>query len=62
MILIVRLGKIFFIICLIVVDCHGSITLIVAGLGSVRTIDRNLKEVCSKAMTMGVIVREQSSL
>ena len=48
--------------CLIVGDRHGSISLIIAGLGSVRTVDRNLKEVCSEAVTVSVVVGEQSSL
>lgn len=47
---------------LIVSHALWPITLVVAGLGFVRAVDGDLKVVGSQTVTMGIGVREQTSL
>merc|ERR1712008_618057 len=47
---------------LVCIYCHWSVSLIALGLCTVRTIDWDLQIICTQAVTMGVGVREQSSL
>ena len=52
----------FFFFNLISVHLHETITLIVVDWASCRLIDRNLRIVCTKSMTVSVRVGEHSSL
>ena len=47
---------------LIVINGHGTISLVVPGLCGIGTVDRNLVIVCSKTMTMSVRIREETTL
>ena len=47
---------------LVVCHCHGSVSLIVARLGSEGTVDGDLVPVCAQSVAVSVVVGEQTTL
>merc|ERR1712172_90854 len=57
-----RIGIVIRASFLVSINCHWAVSLIALGLCTVGTIDWDLQIICTQAVTMGVGIREQSSL
>ena len=50
------------VLTLIVVNGHGSISLVVPGPSSIGTVDRNLVVISSQTMTVSISIRKETTL